>query len=1038
MNFKGLIETSLRQRGLVLAAALALLVVGVGLTRSLPVDVLPDLTRPTVTVQTEAAGLAPEDVETQVTFPIEQAVSGLQDLARLRSVSTPGLSVVYAEFDWGSDPFRNRQLVAERVDTVRAQLRPFAEPRLGPLTSLMGEVMLVGLSIDADGHDAREVREFADWTLRPRLLALPGVAQVVALGGAVRQYELRPDAARLQLNGVTLAQIEQAAQGFGVNSGAGVADSGGREWALRSLGRPFRLDDLPQTAVAWKDTGSVRGPVRLGQVAEVVEGSRLRRGDAGIDGQPAVILSIQKQPGADTVRLTRAIERVLGAADSSLPPGARRLTLFRQADFIEASIANVRAALLHGAVIVALALLLFLAGGRATPIALVAIPLSLATAVIVLHACGLAINTMTLGGLAIAVGELVDDAVVGVENVLRRLRGNALAATPRPLLRVIADATLEVRSGILYATLLIVLVFVPLFALGGVEGRLFAPLGIAYLAAILASLLVAVTVTPALLAVAFGRAAPAPRERAWLAWIKRRYAARLAKLLAHPRAVLATTSVLLVASTIAATLLPRGFLPPFNEPTLTLTVLLQPGVSLDTSSQAGQLAERLILQVPDVAHVGRRTGRAETDEHAEGLQYSEFDIALKPDARPRAEVLAELRTKLAVLPGSLSFGAPIAHRLDHLLSGVRAPFAVKISGPELDTLRTLAAQVRERLDGIAGLVDPQIEAQAEVPQLRLRVDARRAAQYGIAPPRVQDAIAALTVGRELSQIVEGDRRIPLLLRLPQQALEPARLAEQLIDTPAGPVPLRWLADIDEAAGPNQVLRENLQRRIVVSAQSASRGFARGAVQAAERLATLPLPAGYTMHIEGQSEAQQSALRQIAALSLLSLLLMIAVLQVRYRELALTLIVLATVPLALIGGIAALAIGGVPLSVASLIGFVTLAGIAARNGILKISHYLHLALDEGEPFGPSLVVRGSLERLTPVLMTSAIAALALLPLLLDAAAPGKELLHPVALVIFGGLLVGTVLDSFVTPLLFLSFGAAALERLRNRTDRSDSF
>jgi len=1022
--FARIVEASLRGRVLVLAAAIVLLALGVRAARELSVDVLPDLTRPMVTVQAESAGLAPEDVESLVTFPIETALSGLQDVARIRSVTSPGLSVVYAEFDWNSDPWRDRQLVAERIDAIRSQLAPIAEPRIGPLTSLMGEILLVSLQSHSGDTSPQQLRELADWTLRPKLLALPGVAQVLAIGGEVKQYEVHPDAQRMRLDGVSLAQINEAVRGFGNNTGAGVAFAGGSEYAIRGVGRPFRVEDLAQAAVAWRGTGSIR----LGQVADVAVGARLKRGDAGFNGKPAVILSIQKQPGVDTLQLTKAVEAVFAQREGRLlPDDVRAVNVFRQADFIEESIANVNQALLHGALIVALTLLLFLAGGRATLVSLAAIPLSVAAAILTLGLFGLSVNTMTLGGLAIAIGELVDDAVVGVENVIRRLRENALKPIPEPPLPVIARATVEVRSGILYATLLIVLAFVPLFALEGVEGRLFAPLGVAYIAAILASLVVAMTLTPALSYFAFARRAAPPQERAWLHGLKSRYAKALQAVLKAPRIPLLLTALLLLGALLAGWQLPRAFLPAFNERTLTLNLLLRPGVSLDASNQIGLAAERLALGVPEVASVGRRTGRAEQDEHAEGLHYSELDIALRPGGRPRAQVVADLRSRLSALPATLIFGQPISHRLDHLLSGVRAPLAVKLYGDDLSELHRLADQVVQRLHDIAGFADVQAEPQAETPQLRVRVDARRAAQYGVSPPRVQDALSELTVGGTLSRIVEGERRFDLVVRLPQASLDPATVGDILIDAPAGAVPLRWLGDIESASGPNQILRENLRRRIAVSAYPGTGRFDQAVQTARERLADLPLPAGYEMHLEGEFQAQAAASRRIGGLALLSLLLMLALLYARYRSLRFSLIILGNVPLAMIGGIAALALTHTPLSVASLVGFVALAGIAARNGILKLSRYLQLAR-EGEPFGDALILRGSGERLTPVLMTALIAAAALLPLLGSADAPGKEILHPVALVIFGGLISGTLLDSFLTPLLFRRFGAAPLRRL----------
>ena len=1028
--FAGILSWSLRSPALVLALATVLLVLGFAQTQDLPVDVLPDLTRPTVSVQVEAAGLAPEDVEAQVTIPLEAALSGLPDVARLRSVSAPGLAIVYAEFAWNSEPYRNRQLVAERLDAARGQWPEGLQPRIGPLTSLMGEVLLIALQAPENEAGPMDLRDHADWTLRPALLAVPGVAQVTVIGGETRQVEIQPDPERLRQFGVSLAELEAATRGEARNLGGGYLDDGGRESVLRSIGRPFDIESLAQVAVARKD-GAI---VRIGQVADLAIGARIKRGDAGANGLPAVILAIQKQPGVDTLTVTAALEARLAALDAALPSGVQRITVFRQADFIRHSIDNVLEALWTGALIVALVLFAFLRSGRVTLVALVAIPLSAMAAVLALHALGLSINTMTLGGLAIAVGELVDDAVVGVENVVRRLRARAPGTNGAQ--EIIGRATLEVRSGILYASLLIVLVFVPMLALGGIEGRLFAPLGIAYIAAILASLVVAITVTPVLCLIAYGGpAARLPVEPRWLVQLKQAYVRALARALAHSGVLFATTALLLAAAVIAALNLPQAFLPAFNEGTLTVTVIATPGISLAESDRLGRLAETQLLAVPEVAATGRRTGRAELDEHAEGVHYSEIDVALRANpARSRREIIAAIRAQLAALPAQIAIGQPISHRLDHLLSGVRAPFVVKIVGDDLDTLRAIAAQVRDRLvrvDGHASgepaaspgeradtLADVQIEPQIDIPQLRVKVDARAAAQAGIAPARAQDALSDLTLGRTLSQIVQGERRYDLVLRLPEPRRRADTLGELLIDGAAGPVPLGTIARLEPGTGANQILREHLRRRIVVSAYPGRGRFDLASRCAAQDLAALPLPPGYEIHVEGQAVSQRAALGRIGGLAVLSLLLMAAVLYGRYRSLRLSLIVLGNVPLAFIGGVAALSLSGTPLSVASLIGFVTLAGIAARNGILKLSHFLHLLADENAVFGPTLVLRGSAERLTPVLMTALIAALALLPLLWDGDAPGKEILHPVALVIFGGLISSTLLDSFLTPALFL--------------------
>lgn len=1022
--FQRIVVASINQPWIVLALALLLTGIGIDVARRQPVDVLPDLTRPTITVHTEATGLSPADVESLVTRHVEVALAGLPSVERIRSVSSTALSLAYAEFAWGSDPYRNRQLVAERLDATRNLLPPGVQPRIGPLSSLMGEVMLIALQTDAEATDRhlRELRDLADWTLSPALLSVPGVSQVTVIGGETLQYEIRPDPQRMALLGVTLQQIGDAAGGFGRDEGGGFVEANGQDLSLRLRGRPFSIEALRETPVDWRNGAAVR----LGQVAGVVEASRPRRGDAGADGRAAVILAIQKQPDVDTPRLTAALEQRLAALSASLPAGCSYEVLFRQADFIERSTRNVGEALLHAALIAALVLFAFLASGRATLASLIAIPLSMLSAVLVLHLLGQSINTMTLGGLAIAVGELVDDAVVGTENVIRRLRQRH--PTSAGVGEIIAAATIEVRSGILHATWIVVLVFVPLFALDGIAGRLFAPLGIAYIAAIVASLIVAMTVTPVLCHLAYAdRAKSLPREAAWLVRLRALYLRALRVALDWPRALLAVSVALVVAALAVGLHLPRAFLPAFNEGTLTLNLILQPGIGLSESSRIGRLAEQALLQIPEVAHVGRRTGRAELDEHAEGLHYSELELILRDSARDRQDVLHDIRTHLADLPGQLAISQPISHRLDHLLSGVRAPLVVKLIGDDDGVLRHLAEQLRPRLADIDGLADVQIEAQAEVPELDIHIDPAAAAQYGIAAAVAQKRLSQLLVGQPLSTIVDGERQHALVLRLADAQRTPEALRHLLIDGPAGPVALSSIADIRERSGPNQISRENLRRRLTISLFAAGTGFAQAGVDVQRLIAAVPVPPGYGIRVEGQLVAQQSAMARLSWLAALSLLLMAVIVYARYRSLVLTLIVLGNVPLALVGGAIALWLSGAALSVASVVGFVTLAGIAVRNGILKISHYLNLALQEDLPFGPELILRGSAERLAPVLMTALITALALLPLLGSSDVPGKEILHPVALVIFGGLIGSTLLDSFVTPALFLRYGQRAIRR-----------
>ena len=1024
--FKLIVTYSLRNRLFVLAAAAILVGYGLFTLPRIPIDVFPDLNRPTVTILTEAEGLAPQEVEQLVTFPIETAMNGMPGVVRVRSVSGIGLSVVYVEFDWNVDVYRARQLVSERLALIREQLPRTVSPQMGPVSSIMGEVMLIAMTSDGRASPM-EVREVADFVVRLQLLALPGVAQVIPIGGEVRQYRVTPNVATMQALNITSDQIEQAVSRFGTNTGGGYVDQHGREYLIRNVGLTRRLEDLGNTVVVVRNDQ----PIFLKQVASVDFAARAKRGEAGYNGKPAVIISIQKQPTADTVSLTRKIEAALQDIQRVLPAGITATNVqFRQATFIETSIQNVTRVLLEAAVVVALVLFVFLMKVRATIVSLTAIPLSVLVTVLVFSLFGLTINTMTLGGLAIAIGELVDDAVVDVENILRRLKENHALAQPRPALEVIASASQEVRSGIVYATLIIVLVFVPLFALPGIEGRLFAPLGIAYIVSILASLLTSITVTPVLsYYLLSGQVQEHQGDNFVVRRLKQANRALLNWAFDHRWLVVGTVTVAILVSGYAATLLPRTFLPPFNEGTLVLSLQYNPGISLAESHRLGFLAEGLVAQVPEVKSVGRRTGRAELDEHAEGVNSSEIDVDLVRSKRSKAEIYADIRQRLSMLPVSVTIGQPISHRLDHLQSGVRAQVVLKIFGEDLEALRRLAETARQRLAAVPGLVDLQVEKQVLIPQLRIQVDYGRASLYGLTPAAVTQALDALSNGRRVSQIVDGNRRFDVVMRLSDQDRSTTGLRDLLIASPVGYIPLGLFAEVTETDGPNQIQREGTERRIVVYGNGdGQRDMAAIAADIRRILTDVRLPQGYRTSLEGTFQAQEEAAWRIGALSLVSLSIIFVVLYTRYRSSILALIIMGGIPLALVGSVIALSVAQQPLSVASMVGFITLAGISARNGILKISHYINLALFEGERFGRALVIRGSLERLTPVLMTALSAGLALTPLLLGADEAGREILHPVAVTIFGGLLSATLLDTVLTPILFLTFGRQPLERL----------
>jgi HME family heavy-metal exporter len=1010
----------------VLAIAVAMVLYGALTVTRLPVDVFPDLNRPTVTIMTEAEGLAPTEVEQLVTYPLETQMNGLPGVTRVRSTSGVGLSIVYVEFDWNTDIYRNRQQIAERLALVQAQLPQGVVPQMGPVASIMGQIMLIAVTAP-DDVTPMELREVADFTIRPRLLTIPGVANVIPIGGEVRQYRVAPNPAAMRAFGVTFEDVETALTGFGANTGGGFADQYGREFLIRNIGRTQSLEDLGSLVVA-----SVAGqPVALNQVAEVSFAPRNKRGDAGFMGDDAVIISVEKQPDVDAIDLTNKVEAALAEITTALPDGIKADNiLFRQATFIETSISNVTKVLLEAIAVVAVVLFLFLLNVRTTVISLTAIPVSILVSAIIFYWMGLSINTMTLGGLAIAIGELVDDAVVDVENIFRRLRENREKGNPRSVFAVVVSASQEVRSGIVYATMVIVLVFVPLFALSGIEGRLFAPLGQAYIISILASLVVSITLTPVMAYYMLPGLKRLDEHEGLIVRVLKRGNRRLLDWsFAHPRLLITGVLAAVITAGTFATQLPRAFLPPFNEGTLTISMLFNPGISLEESQRVGLVAERLILEVPEVVQVGRRTGRAELDEHAEGVHSSEVDVELAEGGRSKAEIEADIRARLSVLPVTTNMGQPISHRLDHMLSGVRAQIALKIFGEDLDTMRALAEQFRTELAQIPGVVDLQVEKQVRIPQLEVVVDYDRAALYGLQPAAVTEQLEQLSNGSVVSRIVDGNRRFDVVLRLQDEERTTRGLGDLLIETPTGWIPVSQIADIVETDGPNQILRENGKRRLVVLANSDGQtDMAQIVEQIRAVMAAKDLPTGFFATLEGTFQAQEESMRTIGLLSILSLAMIFAILYSRYRSPLFVGIIMASVPLALIGSVAALWWAGQPLSVASMVGFITLTGIATRNGILKISHYINLAIHEDIPFGRELVMRGSLERLTPVLMTALSAGVALVPLMLGADAPGKEILHPVAITIFGGLVTATLLDTVLTPTLFLRYGRKPLEAL----------
>jgi len=1017
---------SLRNRLITLFGAAAVLAGGIYAATTIPIDVFPDLTAPTVTVLTEAHGMAAEEVELLVTFPIETGVNGAAGVRRVRSSSAQGISIVWVEFDWGEDIYRARQIVSEKLQILAAQLPGGSGPPvLAPITSIMGEILLVGLT--SERHTPMEVRTLADWTVRKRLLAIPGVAQVVPIGGAVKEYQVLVHPDRLRFYNVGLDDVLRAAELSNAIASGGVYLESGQEILIRGLGRVQSLEDIEKTVVGLPNGA----PVRIGDVADVQIGPRPRFGAASVNAEPAVVLSIQKQPNANTLELTGRIDSELARLQETLPEGISiNRSIFRQAEFISSAVDNVIEALRDGALLVVVILFVFLWNFRTTAISVLAMPLSLAIAVITMLLLGITINTMTLGGMAIAIGAVVDDAIIDVENTFRRLRENRRLPERerRPALSVVYDAALEIRAPIVKATVIISIVFVPLFFLSGVEGRMLQPLGFAYIVSILASLVVAVTVTPVLCSFLLPEASFMDREReSWLVeHLKRAYARTLQVVLRYPNAVTLAAAPLVVVTLAVFPFLGRGFLPEFQEGTLTVSAITVPGTGIEESDELGRLVEQKMLQHPAVVSTARRTGRAELDEHAQGVNAAEIDVLLDLSRGELGETMDELRTNLGAVPGTnITIGQPIGHRIDHMLSGTRAAIAVKIFGPDLHELRRIGQSVREAVQDVPGVVDLAVEQQADVPQLRILADRDAMSKYGVTPGTLAEAIDVAFYGEPVSQVLEGQNAFDLVVRFDEEHRGSAeKIRNAVIDTPLGArVELGWLAEITEDRGPNTISRENIQRKIVVQSNVSGRDVASVVDEFRRRIeAGVDLPEGYYVEYGGQFESGEAAARAISLLSTLSILAIFLILYQEFESARTAVLIMVNLPLALIGGVAALLGSGGMLNVASLVGFIALFGIAVRNGILLVSHYNRL-ISEGEPLREA-VYRGSLERLNPILMTALCAALALIPLAIGGGEAGKEIQAPMAIVVLGGLLSSTALNMVVVPALFLRYGRPA--------------
>lgn len=1018
-----LIRWSLDNRAAVLALACLLAAAGSVVAFSMPVDVFPDLTAPTVTVLTEAHGMAPTEVESQITFPIETAMNGAPGVRRVRSSTAVGLSVVWVEFDWDTEIAAARQVVAEKLGLVAAGLPPEIErPIVAPTSSIMGEIMFIALS--STRHGPLELRTEAETTVRRRLLSVPGVSQVTALGGEARQYQVVLSPAKLRSYGVAMDEVGKAITASNENLSAGFINQGGSEYLVTGMGRLKTTEDIAATVVRVRDGL----PIRVADVADVRLAGAPKRGEGSANAKPAVILSVQKQPGANTLALTREIDRVLDEVAKTLPEGMKLDgRIFRQSDFIEVSIRNVLHALRDGAVLVILIVLLFLANVRATLITLTAMPLSLLAAILTLRAFDATINTMTLGGMAIAIGALVDDAVIDVENVFRRLRLNG-ARPPeqrRSSLAVVFEASVEIRSSIFFATLVIILVFLPLFFLSGVEGRLLRPLGIAYVVSLAASLVVAVTVTPVLchLLLPRSRGVREGKEPRGVHALKTAYGKVLRSVLDHPWRVALPTLLLFLLAGAGFLRMGRAFLPDFNEGSLTISAVTLPGTSLPEADSLGRALEETLMSHPEVVSVGRRTGRAEQDEHAQGVESSELDVTLRMKERSKDEFLAALRQDLALVPGmSITIGQPISHRIDHILSGTRASIAVKIFGEDLGKLRAIAEQARRAMAGVGGVVDLSVEQQAEIPVLNVRFDRGAMARHGLVMEEVTHTLEAAVQGHQVARILEGRNVFDVVLRI--EGEDPWSL-ENVGDLPmhtasGAKVPLKTLADVQKVTGPNAISREGVERKIVVMSNVAGRDVASVVSDIRAKVDPL-LPAGYRVEYGGQFEAAEGAGRLLALLSVGVILGIGLILHTAFGSVRDALLVMVNLPLALIGGVVGVFLSGGVLSIASIIGFITVFGIATRNGIMLVSHIRHLHEKEGVGDFREAVHRGSLERLAPILMTALAAGLALIPLALGGGKPGNEIQTPMAVVVLFGLLSSMLLNMLVVPALYLRFG-----------------
>jgi len=1033
--FDFIVGKVLRNRLFVLLASAIIMAYGLVTMFSLPVDILPDLNRPTVTIFSEAEGFATEEVELLVSLPIESVMNGAPGVQRVRSISTAGLSLIFVEFEWGQDIYLARQIVGEKLQT--ANIPEGVESTLGPVSSIMGEIQLIGISSPNGEVSAQNLRSLADWTIRPKLLTIPGVASATLIGGEIQEYQIKVDPVRLTNHQLTINEVEEMIESLAENKSGGFISTLEGEFPIRIIGRTNSIELLSETVLR-EHEGT---PVRLKDVAEVVVGAQVApRGDASINNEPGVIISITKQPGVNTIELTEKIEREMKNLEPSLGDGIElHLDLFKQEKFIKNGINNVVSASRDAAILVVLILILFLGNARALTITLLALPFSFITAILILQFFGIGINVMTLGGLAVAIGELTDDAVVGVENTVRWLREQKEKKNPLGTLETILRASSEVRGSIVFSTVLVVLVFMPLFALGNIEGRLLAPLGISYITALVASTIVAMTISVVLsyYLLPGSKLVEEGLETKFVQWLKTKAEPIIRWNLHRPKVglMIAAVSIVLTLGLIAQA--GKEFLPPFNEGTLTIGVALPPGSSLDQSNQLGERIERDLLEIDGVVSTARRTGRAEEDEHANGVNVSELEVDIDLSTRKKDAVIADVKSAFSQIDlqgANVTIGQPISHRIEHILSGVRAPLVIKLFGSDLDELNHYAQQVRSILEEIPGTLNPVVDQEVKVPQVIITPNREVISQYGFTFGGLTDMIETILAGEEVGRILEGNKSYDLILRLDENRVaSPEELKRILIHTPKGlTVPLSALTEIKQVEGRNSISHDNGQRRLVISSGILDGDSVTIIEELKKRVETeIDLPQGYFLSYEGTYKSQKESSRNLLIFTLLAFLGIVGVLFYKFRSISFVLQVLANIPVTYLGAMIGVLLTGNVISLASLVGLISILGLAARNGILLIEHWLHLAIEDGIPFGEELIVRGSLNRLVPMLMTSLTSMLALIPLLMSPDAPGKELLYPLAVTTFGGLLVSAIVEIIIRPGMFKLFGEKPLEQTKKR-------